>query len=150
MEKLRHFLKPAVGFILGFSLLAALMLAVGCSDRPGGDTKNSTSDKGAAGAVSSSKLGDLSSFRVIAADTAALVAKGNLPKAVERIKDLEIAWDSAEAGLKPRAAGDWHVVDNAIDRALEALRSDQPTAAESGKALSELLQVIDSMHGGGK
>ena len=92
-----------------------------------------------------SPLGDLTSFSVIVDDVAAKVAAGDQAGARTRIKDLEVAWDDAEAAIKPASPADWHTMDSAIDDALTAARATPPSKADSAAAMSHLRQVIATL-----
>lgn len=135
-----------VGAVLAALLLA---LATGCSKSvdPGSTGAASAQAATALQGKTASKLGDLVAFRRIATDVIAIVNKGDWPAAKIRLKDLELAWDSAEAGLKPRAADDWHVLDKAIDRALKSLRAHAPSQADCQSALTALLKTFDTLQG---
>jgi hypothetical protein len=131
--------------IIGGLVLAVCAFQTGCSKVVDGTAKPVATGT-ASTAKSASKLGDLKPFRQIAADVAKNAEAGDLAAAKLRIKDLEIAWDEAEAGLKPRSAADWRMLDKAIDHALEALRAEPPDANECRQKLSELLMAFDSMN----
>lgn len=97
--------------------------------------------------ATSSKLGDLTSFRNLVVDSKALLDKGDLVGAKARLKDLETSWDEAEAGLKPRAAADWHTLDKAIDRALTAARAASQDLAACKSAVDEVVATMDRLAG---
>jgi hypothetical protein len=66
-----------------------------------------TAGQAAAAPAPRTRLGDLSEFRVITQDTLRRVDAGDQSAALARVRDLEIAWDDAEAHLKPRDKAAW-------------------------------------------
>ena len=134
-------IKPGFSTVLATACLAAVLAAAqGCSQ--GNEPAPSAS-----AAHAPSKLGNLAPFRSITEDVAAKVEAQDLAGAKTRIRDLEKTWDDAEAGIKPRAAADWHRLDKGIDRALDALRAKQQQQAECQAALDDLLKTFDALQG---
>jgi hypothetical protein len=93
-------------------------------------------------AAPTSKLGDLSRFRVITQDTRDLLDRGVQGGATARVTDLETAWDDAQAKLKPRDPAAWTTLDGKIDTVLRELRSTSPDAASEKDALDALLAAL--------
>ncbi|GLW34214.1 COG4705 family protein [Actinoplanes regularis] len=93
------------------------------------------------------RLGNLTSFAAIVADVQAKVAKNDLAGGKSRVKDLEVAWDDAEAGLKPRDSGKWHHLDDQIDEVLTALRAGHPAQADCAAKLATLDSTLNQFDG---
>ena len=148
MLPLSSIARPAASLVA----VVLLTLAAGCS-KPASQSSASSAPSSSVQTESvphvkaASKLGDLSAFRGIANDVSAGVNRGDLVAAKNRVKDLEVSWDSAEAGLKPRAADDWHLLDKEIDKVLTALRMDAPRQSDCKAATDSLLRTFDQLQG---
>jgi uncharacterized membrane-anchored protein len=110
---------------------------------PGTDPATSSSHH----ARPTTALGDLSRFAALTADVQAKVASNDLAGARVRVKDLEVAWDDAEAGLKPRDPATWHQLDDEIDAVLTALRAAHPTQSDCASKLAALRGTLNQFDG---
>jgi hypothetical protein len=93
------------------------------------------------------RLGDLSRFATIVADVQGKVTKDDLAGAKTRVKDLEVTWDDAEAGLKPRDPAKWHELDDEIDAVLTDLRVGSPRQSDCAASLATLAVTLDKFDG---
>jgi uncharacterized membrane-anchored protein len=94
---------------------------------------------------SASPLGDLSSFRKISEDTLSLVKEGNLPAATSRVGDLEVAWDNAEARLRPMNPPMWASVDKSVDNVLRQLHAQQQDSMACKASLESLISTFNAL-----
>lgn len=93
-------------------------------------------------ASAAADLGDLSMFSSIVTNVQKIAGTGDLPGAKTRIKDFEIAWDQAEAGLRPMDPARWGTIDEAADAALSALRAKTPDPAAVNETLAALMAAL--------
>jgi hypothetical protein len=121
-------------------LLAAVLIAVPVTAFTGFQLYQNRAN--AAAGLTASGLGDLSAFNSIVTDVRTIAGTGDLPGAKTRIKDFEIAWDQAEAGLKPMDPARWGTIDEAADAALSALRAKTPDPAAVNETLSALQAAL--------
>ena len=77
----------------------------------------------------------------------AVFAANDLVGAKTRVKDLEVSWDSAEAGLKPRDPASWKQLDGDIDGVLTSLRAGTPTQADCSSHLKTLTGDLNRFDG---
>lgn len=139
-----------VKHILISSLIGLAAVQAALAATPGNPGTSATQATGASAPTAQqpgarTPLGDLSSFRVIAADTLRIVNAGDFDAAKKRIKDLEVSWDQAEPRTKPLAPDKWQTVDVAIDHALKEVRAWRATQAGSNEALKALIATIDNL-----
>jgi uncharacterized membrane-anchored protein len=93
------------------------------------------------------RLGNLSAYATITTDMQAKVARNDLGGAKKRATDLEVSWDDAEAGLKPRDSGKWHQLDDEIDAVLTSVRAGNPNQSDCAAALKALKTTLDHFDG---
>ncbi|MGD1169878.1 hypothetical protein ACKUVQ_15715 [Mycobacterium seoulense] len=85
---------------------------------------------------------EIAKFRGIAQDTLARVQAGDQAGAVNRVKDLETAWDHDQATLQPMNSTAWSVLDGQIDAALKAVRASNPDRSDEIRTLTKLLGYL--------
>ncbi len=89
-----------------------------------------------------SPLGDLRPFVAIVNDMRAKLKAGDFATVTSRAKDLEVAWDSKEAAIKPASPGNWHDLDGAIDELLTAVRATSPSVAGIDTAITGFRDTV--------
>jgi len=68
-----------------------------------------------------------------------MLNSGDQAGATARITDLETAWDTGEARLKPKDGAQWTQIDGKIDTVLRELRARNPNPTSEKAALTALL-----------
>lgn len=95
-------------------------------------------------AAQSPRLGDLSAYKTIVADTRTIAATGDFAAAEHRITDLETLWDQNASALRQADRAAWNTVDAAADDAFPALRAGTPDKATVDAAVAALSATLEA------
>ena len=82
-------------------------------------------------------------FQTLTKSTLEALNAGKTTEVVEKLTDLETAWDAKEKVLKPKNEKTWVVIDKTLDQAISALRSSKKDPAKGKAALEDLLKKLE-------
>ena len=82
-------------------------------------------------------------FQTLTKATLEALNAGKTTEVVERLTDLETAWDAKESVLKPKNEKTWVGIDKTLDQAISALRSSKKDPAKGKAALEDLLKKLE-------
>lgn len=144
----RHDLGWALGGAVGLALLGVVLAGLHPATTASAEAGAGASAPAGGPVVHpTTALGDLSRFSAIVSSVQGKVAQNDLGGAKTDVKRLEVAWDSNEAGLKPRDPKDWSTLDGQIDDVLTTLRASNPSQADCAAALSTLSTTLNAFDG---
>ena len=89
-------------------------------------------------------LGDVSNFTTIGQDILTAVNANDWQTANTRVDDMESAWDSAQARLKPLNQSRWVQIDTDLDKVFREVRAVHPNQQTAQPALQKLLTDLSS------
>ena len=82
-------------------------------------------------------------FKKLAKATMAALDAGKETEMVEKLTDLETAWDDHEKTLRPKNEATWTSLDKTLDKAISALRSSHKNLKKGKVALENLAKNLE-------
>jgi uncharacterized membrane-anchored protein len=126
---------------LAVVLITLLTVSIGGYQLRHQQLQNASRAQNATG-IQNGPLGDLSNFIAITQAMTIAVQKGDFATAATGANDLEHAWDTSQAVLKPMNLPAWTYVDGGIDKMLREIRAVTPNQKTTLSALSVLAKDL--------
>ncbi|MBV9241867.1 MAG: hypothetical protein JO314_07660 [Acidobacteria bacterium] len=123
---------------------ASLQALIDVIDNLGKGPQTSGPSVSPANTQSRASIGDLSTFRKIAADMLQLSTKGDAAGTKAKATELEKAWDTAQPKLQAANPSKWTELDTAIDDVLKKARTGNAVGPDTQSSISKLISLIDA------
>ena len=82
-------------------------------------------------------------FKALAKEAMAALDAGKNTEASAKLTELETAWDAKEKALKPKDPATWTLIDEALDKAISALRTGKTNLPKGKAALEDLIKKLE-------